>query len=76
MFCNARIFDLQQHRARIQHIVASIDRVIVRAFHVLRASCTHIVKWSQCFFHCSVVNGVQCEAIPARTDATPAMLHG
>ncbi len=34
-----------------------------------RVADTHIVKWSQCFFHCAVVHGVQCVSIRDRTDA-------
>jgi hypothetical protein len=33
----------------------------------LRARAIHIVKWSNCFFHCAVVNQMQCVSIPDRT---------
>jgi hypothetical protein len=75
-FCNARDFDSRQRCARIQNIIVLIRNVVARLLHVKRSSDTHTVKWSQCFFHCSVVNRMQCMSIPDRTDATPAMLHG
>ena len=58
---------------RIVNVIVSVAHVVARAFHVLRMPHIHIGKWSQCFFHCSVVNGVQCVSIPDRTDATPAI---
>jgi hypothetical protein len=75
-FCNAREMRARHRCAFAQRNIARDERSIERARHASRASRTHIVKWSQCFFHCSVVNGVQCASIPGRTDATPAMLHG
>ena len=75
-FCNVRGVRWRRCRASVLRNVASDARSIDGASHAPRAWRTHIVKWSQCFFHCSVVNGVQCVSIPGRTDATPAMLHG
>ena len=73
MFCNARDLHSRARVLRIRSVVAMINHVVARAFHVKRRAHIHCVKWSQCFFHCSVVNGVQCVSIPDRTDATPAI---
>ena len=75
-FCNMRAVYAQRCSAFVYYDVACAECVVACARHAQRASHTHVVKWSQCFFHCSVVNGVQCVSIPDRTDATPAMIHG
>jgi len=75
-FCNMRAMCAQCCSAFVYYDVACAVRVVARARQAQRASRIHVVKWSQCFFHCSVVNGVQCVSIPDRTDATPAMIHG
>ena len=75
-FCNMRSMCARRCSAFVYYVVARAVRVIACARQAQRASRIHVVKWSQCFFHCSVVNGVQCVSIPDRTDATPAMIHG
>ena len=75
-FCNMRAMCAQRCSAFVYYDVACAVRTVTRARQAQRVSHTHVVKWSQCFFHCSVVNGVQCVSIPDRTDATPAMIHG
>ena len=66
-FCNLRAMRTQRRRSIsfYRHVRVAID--VDRARRWFCASHTHIVKWSQCFFHCSVVNGVQCVSIPDRT---------
>jgi len=75
-FCNMRTMCAQRCAAFVDDDVACAVRVVARARQAQRAPHTHVVKVSHVFFHCSVVNGVQCVSIPDRTDATPAMIHG
>jgi len=67
MFCRVRKIDALACRGRSQSYIALENRVVRCAAHVLRDCAIHIVKSSNCFFHCAVVNQMQCVSIPDRT---------
>jgi len=67
MFCRVRKIGALTRRAGRQSGVALEKRVVRCAPHVLRDRAIHIVKSSNCFFHCAVVNQMQCVSIPDRT---------
>ena len=56
-------------RVRCARLSHRASKPLTRSQRASRGADTHIVKWSQCFFHCTVVNGMQCGSIHDRTDA-------
>jgi hypothetical protein len=76
LFRNVRARATREKITRSRRARALRARVDLHACARAQAPDTHIIMLSQCFFHCSGVNGVQCASIPDRTDATPAMIHG
>lgn len=68
-FCNRRK-SCYVRASRSQRVLSRrASQALTRSQCASRGADTHIVKWSQCFFHCAVVNGMQCGSIHDRTDA-------